>query len=56
MTTGMETDFYIEVSGSDLKEGLPIISDASSMEEGLQIIDKDAAVSEDAQSQAEVAE
>lgn len=55
VTTGMETDFYIEVSGTGLKEGLPIISDASTMEEGLQVIEQEAA-QKDSQSQPEVQE
>lgn len=27
VTTGMETDYYVEVSGNDLKDGLNILND-----------------------------
>lgn len=38
VTVGMETDFYVEVSGADLKEGMNIISDATGITTGQAVI------------------
>lgn len=37
VVTGMETDFYIEISGSELSDGMIIINDAASVTDGAQI-------------------
>lgn len=43
VTTGMETDFYVEISGEGLKDGMPIISDPSMIQEGMEVLDTSAA-------------
>ena len=35
VTTGLETDFYTEISGDGLSDGAKIINDASNMEDGM---------------------
>lgn len=42
VTTGMETDFYVEISGEGLKDGMPIISDPSMIQEGMEVRDTSA--------------
>jgi multidrug efflux pump subunit AcrA (membrane-fusion protein) len=37
VTTGMETDFYLEISGDDLSDGLQIILDSSEITSGQEI-------------------
>ena len=37
VTTGMETDFYIEIRGNDLKDGMKVLSDASAIKDGAKI-------------------
>lgn len=44
VTTGMETDFYVEISGEGLKDGMPIISDPSMVQEGMEVLDQNAAI------------
>lgn len=39
ITSGMETDFYLEVSGEGLQEGDLIISDAADITEGMEVRD-----------------
>jgi len=37
VSTGIETDFYVEISGLDLLDGMKVISDASSVKNGMQL-------------------
>lgn len=39
VTTGMETDFYVEISGEGLRDGMPIISDPSMLQDGMEVLD-----------------
>ena len=44
VTSGMETDFYLEVSGEGLQEGDLIISDAASITDGMEVQDLSSAL------------
>lgn len=46
VTTGMETDFYVEISGEGLKDGMPIISDPSMIQEGMEVRDTSAVMAD----------
>lgn len=37
VTTGMETDFYIEISSDELEDGMKIINDASAVHDGMYV-------------------
>lgn len=37
VTTGLETDFYIEVSGSNIQNGMSIVSDPQSVTPGMEV-------------------
>ena len=37
VTTGLETDFYVEINGEGLREGLQIVSDSSRVRDGARI-------------------
>ena len=37
VTTGMETDFYVEITGADLHDGIKAINDASIIKPGMQV-------------------
>jgi len=37
ISTGIETDFYVEISGPDLTDGMKVVSDASAVREGMQL-------------------
>ena len=37
VSTGIETDFYVEISSLDLLDGMKVISDASAVRNGMQL-------------------
>lgn len=43
VTTGMETDFYVEIFGEGLRDGMPVISDPSVIQDGAEVINTSAA-------------
>lgn len=47
--TGLETDFYTEISGSEIVEGAQVISDAAGIVEGMSVMPRVTVVSEDEQ-------
>lgn len=48
VTTGLETDFYIEVSGSNIQNGMSIVSDPQSVTPGMEVTPDFAAVGQTA--------